>query len=126
MPATSREPSGRIASRSKFKPAALVDERGCRRDIRSNGRTVIRQRSRFSEKPARQKNAIFNYWRSSLGADFLSPQSYRLLQVRFGPDVFADALVPSRACRPGIFPKLLTSQIGNRRPEPRHAAACAL
>jgi hypothetical protein len=38
MPATSQEPFGRFASRSEFKPADLVDERGCRRDNRSNGR----------------------------------------------------------------------------------------
>jgi hypothetical protein len=42
MPATSpRAPQDESRFGVDFKPAALVDERGCRRDIRSNGWIVF-------------------------------------------------------------------------------------
>ena len=37
---------------------ALVDERGCRRDIRSNGRIDLSKSSLF-RKPVRQKKLVF-------------------------------------------------------------------
>jgi hypothetical protein len=76
------------------KPAALVDERGCRRDIRSNGWTVISAGFALT-KTGSAEEAQYPYWRSSFGAD---PKVRSFIggfrQLRFGPDVFADALVP--------------------------------
>ena len=75
---------------ANFKPAALVDERGCRRDIRSNGRTAVFDRACSFRKPVRQKKEVF-----FIGADpKVRNFTGALRQLRFGPDVFADALVP--------------------------------
>ena len=69
---------------------ALVDERGCRRDIRSNGWIDFRGSSLFQNRSGRRNEF------SSFGADFLrsaiSPGPRP--SVKSGPDVFADALVP--------------------------------
>jgi hypothetical protein len=74
---------------ANFKPAALVDERGCRRDIRSNGWTVFFDRACSFRKPVRQKKEVF-----FIGADpKVRNFTGALRQLRFGPDVFADALV---------------------------------
>jgi hypothetical protein len=95
MPATSQEPSGRFAFRSEFQAGGSVDERGCRRDIRSNGWTVISAGFALT-KPVRQKKLNFVIdWRSSFGADpEVRSFSGGFRRLRFGPDVFADALVP--------------------------------
>src|SRR5580698_2126007 len=73
-----------------FKPAALVDERGCRRDIRSNGWIVLPKGSLF-RKTVRQKKRVFFV---RCGSN--DPQFHGALkaEVKSGPDVFADALVP--------------------------------
>src|SRR5882757_10148957 len=92
MPATSQEPSGRLLLEANFKPAALVDERGCRRDIRSNGWTALFDRACSFRRPARQKKEVF-----FIGADpKVRNFTGALCRLRFGPDVFADALVPRR------------------------------
>ena len=56
---TSHEPSGRFASRSRFQSVALVDERGCRRDIRSNGWIVFFEEFALYRKAVRQKKQVF-------------------------------------------------------------------
>ncbi|WP_375413183.1 hypothetical protein [uncultured Bradyrhizobium sp.] len=91
---------------ANLKPAALVDERGCRRDIRSNGWAAL-STGLAPTKTARQKKEVF-----FIGAD---PEVRNFTgglkpQVRFGPDVFADALVPRRRAiaRVRIFSKSST------------------
>ena len=78
-------------------PKAQVDERGCRRDIRSNGWIVIFKSLLFENRSGRRNRF------SSFGADLssaISPASRP--HVKSGPDVFADALVPTAgAWRPG-------------------------
>jgi hypothetical protein len=87
-----------------FEPAALVDERGCRRDIRSNGCTALFDRACSFRKAVRQKKQVF-----FIGAD---PKVRNFTgapcRLKFGPDVFADALVPRRgiAARRFDFPKI--------------------
>ena len=72
-----------------FDPAALVDERGCRRDIRSNGWIVLSRSSLFENRSGRRNKF------SSFGADLWSAiSSGPKPAVKSGPDVFADALVP--------------------------------
>src|ERR1700709_1474699 len=96
MPATSQEPSRTVRFSKRTSPAALVDERGCRRDIRSNGWIVISMEFALS-KPVRQKklNILIGVLHSvRIQRSAVSPAV--LAQVRFGPDVFADALVPCR------------------------------
>jgi len=73
---------------------ALVDERGCRRDIRSNGRIAVSDGVRSFRKTVRQKNqhgcaGILQSVRSSCSA--IPPAAFA--EVEFAPDVFADALV---------------------------------
>jgi hypothetical protein len=71
-------------------PAALVDERGCRRDIRSNGWIVLSKELALHENRSGRRNQF-----SSFGADLwsaISPGSKPAMKS--GPDVFADALVP--------------------------------
>jgi hypothetical protein len=41
MPARHTSPQNELLLKSGFLPGALVDERGCRRDIRSNGWIVL-------------------------------------------------------------------------------------
>src|ERR1700687_1182224 len=55
---TSRERSGRFASRSKFLKKALVDERGCRRDIRSNGWIAFSKGSLSKTGPAEETSFL--------------------------------------------------------------------
>jgi hypothetical protein len=67
-----------------------MDERGCRRDIRSNGWIDLSQEFALLENRSGRRNEF-----SSFGADLQGPQFHRrsLAQVKSGPDVFADALV---------------------------------
>jgi hypothetical protein len=51
-------------------PAALVDERGCRRDIRSNGWIVL-SKSSLLRKPVRQKKPVFFVRCGSLVRNFI-------------------------------------------------------
>ena len=71
---------------------ALVDERGCRRDIRSNGWIVIFGETRAPTKTGPAEETVF------LRSVRISktPQFHRTFgsNVESGPDVFADALVP--------------------------------
>jgi hypothetical protein len=88
MPATSQEPSGRFGFAAESKPAAPVDERGCRRDIRSNGWIVVR--GVRSGKPVRQKKQVFFVRCGSVVRNFIGLPSRKM---KSDPDVFADALV---------------------------------
>jgi hypothetical protein len=89
---------------------ALVDERGCRRDIRSNGWIEFRKRTLFQKKSSLFQNRSGRRNRfSSFGAGIFAPQFHRAQspKVKSGPDVFADALVPIAAqLAPGdLIPK---------------------
>ena len=111
MLARHREPSGRFASRSRFQIGGSVDERGCRRDIRSNGWIELSKGSGALSKtgPAEETGFLRSV------RIFLAPQFHRASkpQVKSGPDVFADALVHrgrlgslAGAAAPGdLFPK---------------------
>jgi hypothetical protein len=70
-------------------PKALVDERGCRRDIRSNG-WITFERVRSSKTGPAEETGFLRSVR------IFVPQFHRALApaVKSGPDVFADALVP--------------------------------
>jgi hypothetical protein len=76
-----------------FEPAALVDERGCRRDIRSNGWIVLCESSLFRKTGPAEETDFLRSVRIS------GPQFHRAQSpfVESGPDVFADALVPPLA-----------------------------
>ena len=79
-------------------PNSSEDERGCRRDIRSNGWIVLSGSSLLREPVRQRKQAFF----VRCGSRLRAPQFHRnALVVRSGPDVFADALVP---CRSGSSP----------------------
>ena len=80
---------------------ALVDERGCRRDIRSNGWIVISKGS-LCRKPVRQKKQAF-FVRCGSFSKVRSFTKGSLLTVKSGPDVFADALVTPEAQGAAIF-----------------------
>jgi hypothetical protein len=75
---------------ANFKPAALVDERGCRRDIRSNGWTALSTELALFENRLGRRKKFSSSVRISKVRNFTGA----LRQLRFGPDVFADALVP--------------------------------
>ena len=76
--------------------AALVDERGCRRDIRSNGWIDFRESSLFQNRSGR-RNKFSSFGAESLLRNFAGPKA----RLKSGPDVFADALVPRNAsCSP--------------------------
>jgi hypothetical protein len=110
-----------------FNPAALVDERGCRRDIRSNGWIVLR------EFALRNRSGRRN-WFSSFGADLWSAiSSGPKPAMKSGPDVFADALVPppgqNRRCilsnpqAPRLTLAIRASQAGRVAPRVRRLRA---
>ena len=73
---------------------ALVDERGCRRDIRSNGWIDFRESSLFQNRSGR-RNKFSSFGAESLLRNFTGPKA----RPKSGPDVFADALVPRNASR---------------------------
>jgi hypothetical protein len=72
-------------------PAALVDERGCRRDIRSNGWIVLSMGSPFAKIGPAEEKSFLRSVRLPRDSQF---HRHSLAQVKSGPDVFADALVP--------------------------------
>src|SRR6185437_11487944 len=76
-----------------FNPGALVDERGCRRDIRSNGWIVLSKGFALRKTGPAEETGFLRSVRIS------GPQFHRALApaVKSGPDVFADALVPPKA-----------------------------
>jgi hypothetical protein len=77
-------------------PRGSVDERGCRRDIRSNGWIDLSKGLALERKPVRQKKQVF-FVRCGSQRSAISPA---LAQVKSGPDVFADALVHQGAFAP--------------------------
>jgi len=99
MPATSQEPSGRLPRPGR------VRKRRLRSTKRVSARHQVKRPERYSLSRKRSGRRIrYCYWRSSFGADPLYPQSHRPRPgLRFGPDVFADALVPRRRSRPRCF-----------------------
>ena len=99
MPATSQEPSGRLPRPGR------VRKRRLRSTKRVSARHQVKRPERYSLSRTRSGRRIRScYWRSSFGADpcirSLTGQGQGL---RFGPDVFADALVPRRRSRPHCF-----------------------
>jgi hypothetical protein len=72
MPARHTSPQNDLLPKSKFQPVALVDERGCRRDIRSNGWIVFPEGFALSESRSGRRNKF-----SSFGADPCGPQFHR-------------------------------------------------
>jgi hypothetical protein len=100
-PARHWSPLGRFAcSRADTSShKAPTDERGCRRDIRSNGWIELCGAPR-SQRRSGRRNRL-----SSFGADLqsLGPQFHSRppCPVKSGPDVFADALVPVEPIAPG-------------------------
>lgn len=93
MPARHWSPQREFAS-ADFNVRALIDERGCRRDIRSTAGSY------FDEKPVRQKKQVF-FDRCGFLASAISPGSRP--HVKSGPDVFADALVPIAEVPSGVL-----------------------
>ena len=101
-------------------PAALVDERGCRRDIRSNGWIVLSREFALHENRSGRRNQF-----SSFGADLWSAiSSGSKPAMKSGPDVFADALVPlpwlSPACQ---ILKITQSKLSPRSTRSRRVPA---
>jgi hypothetical protein len=90
MPARHTSLQNDLLPNSRFEPAALVDERGCRRDIRSNGRIVFPKGFALFETGLAEETSFLRSVRVYCG-----PQFHRrsVAQVKSGPDVFADALV---------------------------------
>ena len=92
---------------------APVDERGCRRDIRSSGRTASSRKAQASPGRSGRRNEF-----SSFGADPSRQRRGRSFTgtpsgSKFGPDVFADALVPSEpddSCRHSLIHPTSISQ----------------
>jgi hypothetical protein len=104
MPARHWSPQREFAS-ADFNVKALIDERGCRRDIRSTAGSY------FDEKPVRQKKQVF-FDRCGFLASAISPGSRP--HVKSGPDVFADALVPIAEAPSGVLIP------GTRHPDIQH------
>ena len=88
MPATSQEPSGRIALRSGFQAG------GSGRRKRVSARHQVKRLDRLSRSspgnPVRQKKLVFFVQCGSVVRNFIG---WRSRQVKSAPDVFADALV---------------------------------
>jgi hypothetical protein len=66
--------------------------RGCRRDIRSTAGSDFEQRSRFSRDGPAEETVFLRTVRITFKSA-VSSQAY-VADVKSGPDVFADALVP--------------------------------
>jgi len=99
MPATSQEPSGRLPRPGRVrKAAAPVDEEGVGETSGQTAGALL-----ALAKAVRQKNPIL-LLAFFIRCGSLYPQSHRPRPgLRFGPDVFADALVPRRRSRPHCF-----------------------
>ncbi|MDB5584006.1 MAG: hypothetical protein JWR80_9182 [Bradyrhizobium sp.] len=98
MPARHTSLQDNLLLKSRSRQVALVDERGCRRDIRSTaGSRVGRVRSP-NIGPAEETSFLRSV--RILGSA-ISPAS--TAQVKYGPDVFADARVPCAAAHAGAF-----------------------
>jgi hypothetical protein len=108
MPARHTSLQDGLLLEADFTPEALVDERGCRRDIRSNGWIAFEEFA-LQNGPA-EETSFLRSVRILRSAISPGPQS---LHVKSDPDVFADALVP----RPGqIMPGAPTSWISPKQP----------
>jgi hypothetical protein len=109
MPATSQEPSGRFASRSEFQTGGSGRRKrvSARHQVKRLHRTFDRACS--FRKPARQKKRVFFIGADPKVRNFIGALS----QLRFGPDVFADALVPSRrvVVARGSYPEHLKTPV---------------
>ena len=75
MPARHESLQNDLLLEADFRQLALVDERGCRRDIRSNG-WIDLSGSSLSRKPVRQKKQVFFVRCGSLELrNFTGPQA---------------------------------------------------
>jgi hypothetical protein len=96
MPATSQEPSGRFASQSEFQAG------GSGRRKRVSARHQAKRLDRIFDRACSSENRLGRRKKFSssvrIQRSAISPGALR--QLRFGSDVFADALVPQAgACR---------------------------
>jgi len=96
MPATSQEPQDGLLLEADFKVG------GSGRRKRVSARHQVKRLNRHfgrvrSNETGSAEEAQYPYWRSSFGAD-PKVRSFTggVRRLRFGPDVFADALVPCR------------------------------
>ena len=103
MPARHTSLQDGLLLEADFTPEALVDERGCRRDIRSNGWIVFFERSSLFSKTGPAEETSF-----LRSVRIYGPQFHRQFwPVQSDPDVFADALVPQAgALMPGAVSKI--------------------
>jgi hypothetical protein len=111
MPARHTSLQRGLLLEADFKLPALVDERGCRRDIRSNGWIVLAMGSPFARTGPAEETSFLRSVRVSRDSQFHRLPSLKPAlrpEVKSDPDVFADALVPlsRRRC-----PALPISQI---------------
>jgi hypothetical protein len=96
MPATSQEPQDGLLLEANFKAG------GSGRRKRVSARHQVKRLNRHfgrvrSDETGSAEEAQYPYWRSSFGADpKVRSFSGGFRRLRFGPDVFADALVPLR------------------------------
>jgi hypothetical protein len=74
MPARHTSLQDDLLLEANFKPAALVDERGCRRDIRSNGWIVLLKSSLFEKTGPAEETGFLRSVRIS-GPQFHRAQS---------------------------------------------------
>jgi hypothetical protein len=79
--------------KADFKSDGSVDERGCRRDIRSNGWIAFSKEFALAKTGPAEETSFLRSVRILRFA--ISPAIFA--QVKSGPDVFADALVPCAA-----------------------------
>ena len=119
MPATSQGRSERRRhERSRIQ--AQVDERGCRRDIRSNGWIEFR-RGRPSQNRSGRRNRDFFV---RCGTRLVPQFHRRQCRLKSGPDVFADPLVPA-ACAVRAPATIFPFPVLVRRQASRPRVACA-
>jgi hypothetical protein len=93
MPATSQEPSGRVCFPKRISNRRLWSTKeGVGETSGQTAERTFRQGSFFSKTSSAEEQVFF------IGADpKVRNFTGALRQLRFGPDVFADALVPSGA-----------------------------
>src|SRR5712664_2464493 len=92
MPARRWSAQGELLHQADFVPPAPIDERGCRRDIRSNGWIVTLESVRAFEAGPAAETKLSSFGAGPSRRSAVSPAAL-LLSVESGPDVFADALV---------------------------------
>jgi hypothetical protein len=93
MPARHESLQDSLLRKGRSGQAALVDERGCRRDIRSNGwiefSNIVGSKTGPAEETSFLRSVRISKVRNFAGGP-------KPPHAKSGPDVFADALVPRR------------------------------